>query len=202
MNAIIKKAHKIRREAAAKFGGKPGQYSMQIACVMAKNGEEVDDTMEKGKNIAAAINNKYKIDIRYYDKGVYGSKVYTFAVCKSAKSKKAELMLSYAEFPTQLDVEREARKVSRSGKKEVIEEIQTALENNVGSLVRSAREKNIIKYGDNIASLARYLDLSETDFAVKYTVCRIEGKVTMAGIVKMGRMFEENGVKCIYGYLQ
>ena len=40
MNAIIKKAHQIRKDAAAKFGGKPGQYSMEIACEMAKNGEE------------------------------------------------------------------------------------------------------------------------------------------------------------------
>lgn len=42
MNAIIRRAHQIRKEAAVKFGGKPGQYSMEIACKMAKNGETVE----------------------------------------------------------------------------------------------------------------------------------------------------------------
>lgn len=36
MNAIIKKAHQIRKQAAAKFGGKSGQYDMKTACEMAK----------------------------------------------------------------------------------------------------------------------------------------------------------------------
>lgn len=37
MNAIIERAHEIRKEAAAKFGGKAGQYDMGIACQMAKD---------------------------------------------------------------------------------------------------------------------------------------------------------------------
>lgn len=36
MNAIIKRAHQIRKQAAEKFGGKSGQYDMKIACEMAK----------------------------------------------------------------------------------------------------------------------------------------------------------------------
>jgi hypothetical protein len=41
MNEIIRRAHEIRKEAAVKFGGKPGDYSLKIACEMAKNGEKV-----------------------------------------------------------------------------------------------------------------------------------------------------------------
>ncbi len=41
MNEIIRRAHEIRKEAAAKFGGRPGDYSLKIACEMAKNGEKV-----------------------------------------------------------------------------------------------------------------------------------------------------------------
>lgn len=41
MNATIRRAHEIRREAAARFGGLPGDYSLKIACEMAKNGEDV-----------------------------------------------------------------------------------------------------------------------------------------------------------------
>jgi hypothetical protein len=47
MNAIIKRAHKIRSEAAVKFGGKAGQYDMGIACKMAKQ--------ESGMKFAAGI---------------------------------------------------------------------------------------------------------------------------------------------------
>lgn len=41
MNEIIRIAHKIRREAAVKFGGRSGDYSLKIACEMAKNGEKI-----------------------------------------------------------------------------------------------------------------------------------------------------------------
>ena len=54
MSAIIKKAHQIRKDAANKFGGKPGQYSLKIACEMAKNGEEVE--MEKKMTTKIVIN--------------------------------------------------------------------------------------------------------------------------------------------------
>lgn len=46
MNLIIRRAHQIRREAAARFGGSAGQYSMKIACEMAKRGESVMDFEE------------------------------------------------------------------------------------------------------------------------------------------------------------
>ena len=41
MNATIRRANEIRKEAAVKFGGRPGDYSLKIACEMAKNGEEI-----------------------------------------------------------------------------------------------------------------------------------------------------------------
>ncbi len=44
MNEIIRRAHEIRKEAAAKFGGRPGDYSLKIACEMAKKGEKVMDS--------------------------------------------------------------------------------------------------------------------------------------------------------------
>lgn len=41
MNATIRRAHEIRKEAAARFGGRPGDYSLKIACEMAKNERKV-----------------------------------------------------------------------------------------------------------------------------------------------------------------
>lgn len=72
MNAIIKRAHEIRREAAAKFGGKAGQYDMAIACDMAreekmgnttkwtaKSGQEIEVTTIPGSiNVNVKINGK------------------------------------------------------------------------------------------------------------------------------------------------
>lgn len=42
MNTTIRRAHEIRREAAAKFGGRPGDYSMKIACEMAKKERQIN----------------------------------------------------------------------------------------------------------------------------------------------------------------
>jgi hypothetical protein len=52
MNTTFQKAHQIRSEAAARFGGKPSDYSMSEACKMAISGESVDD-LEKRKKSSA-----------------------------------------------------------------------------------------------------------------------------------------------------
>jgi hypothetical protein len=61
MNATIRRAHQIRQEAAAKFGGNPGDYSLKIACEMAKNGEQImssktiDAKSDKGQDFVFEI---------------------------------------------------------------------------------------------------------------------------------------------------
>lgn len=76
MNATIHRANEIRKEAAVKFGGKPGDYSLKIACEMAKNGEKVNKMetitvkceqgqefifeVDNGKVVSATINSKTK----------------------------------------------------------------------------------------------------------------------------------------------
>ena len=61
MNVTIRRAHEIRKEAAAKFGGRPGDYSLKIACEMAKKGEKVMDsktinaTSERGQDFVFEI---------------------------------------------------------------------------------------------------------------------------------------------------
>ncbi len=62
MNATIRRANEIRKEAAAKFGGQPGDYSLKIACEMAKNGEKINmETItvkcEQGQEFIFAVNN-------------------------------------------------------------------------------------------------------------------------------------------------
>lgn len=90
MKATFRRAHEIRREAAARFGGKPSDYSMSEACKMAVNGECVDD-LEKRKKVAQG-----KIDkmMELIDKGhtIYLQTIYKTTAINSktvVKFKKA-----------------------------------------------------------------------------------------------------------------
>lgn len=171
MNATIRRAHEIRRDAAAKFGGRPGDYSMKIACEMAKNGESVMDTLEEGRRIAAAINAKYSIDVRYYDKGVYGSEKYSFAVCKTAKSKKSEVVLAYSDFPALSDVESVARKFDKKTQKELIAELFAYMTQGPAFKISSTSSgKTCFIFNEDVASRAEYLDLQGKFFDFTFEI--------------------------------
>lgn len=74
MNETIRRAHETRKEAAAKFGGKPGDYSLKIACEMAKNGEKVE--MEKTAEVSYTGEGGVKITLTVNASSVIAGKAH------------------------------------------------------------------------------------------------------------------------------
>ena len=193
MNAIIQKAHEIRVAAAKKFGGRPGNYSMKIACEMAKEGAE---KKMSGEEIAELMNSKYSCRV-LYDGSQEWDSTERFFIFKTKKSKSIIKAIKFKQIPAIGEIESIVVKLDNKGKKEAVKRVADLLISGEAQFEEWTTDsgKYCYRFSSHVAALAEHLDLKSVEFEF---LARKRGQERRVNIT-LGSVFERDGKKGVYG---